>query len=163
MGPPLGVPLAHDLVRELARRLLGHPEVGGRLRDGRAVRGEPGERETVRGPQPFEAARDNTGMNALRQLTRDGEQGGEIPAGTRAPLHTVSREEIFHLLSGELLITLDGRPERITAGDTVIVNPGVALGVENPTGEVAVSWVTTSIGLEAKLADGTRIAPPWAR
>ncbi|WP_055492637.1 cupin domain-containing protein [Streptomyces sp. TP-A0356] len=87
---------------------------------------------------------------------------GEIPAGTRAPLHTVTREEIFHLLSGELVVTLDGRAERITAGDTVIVNPGATLGVENPTDEVAVSWVTTSIGLEAELADGSRIAPPWA-
>ncbi|MER6126166.1 cupin domain-containing protein [Streptomyces sp. NPDC001795] len=88
---------------------------------------------------------------------------GEIPAGTRAPLHTVNREEIFHLLSGELLITLDGHAERITAGDTVIINPGATVGVENPTSEVAISWVTTSIGLEAVLADGTRITPPWAR
>ena len=87
---------------------------------------------------------------------------GEIPAATRAPLHTVNREEIFHLLSGELLITLDGHAERITAGDTVIINPGATVGVENPTDEVAVSWVTTSIGLEAVLADGTRITPPWA-
>ncbi|MEU0740568.1 cupin domain-containing protein [Streptomyces sp. NPDC006134] len=87
---------------------------------------------------------------------------GEIPAGTRAPAHTVSREEIFHLLSGELLITLDGRTERVTAGDTVIVNPGATLGVENPTGHTAVSWVTTSLGLEAELADGTRLTPPWA-
>jgi quercetin dioxygenase-like cupin family protein len=87
---------------------------------------------------------------------------GEIPAGTKAPLHTVNREEIFHLLSGELLITLDGRTDRITAGDTVIINPGATLGVENPTAAVAVSWVTTSIGLEAELADGTRIVPPWA-
>ncbi|WP_369238893.1 cupin domain-containing protein [Streptomyces sp. R21] len=87
---------------------------------------------------------------------------GEIPAGTKAPLHTVNREEIFHLLGGELLITLDGRTERITAGDTVIINPGATLGVENPTEETAISWVTTSIGLEAELADGTRITPPWA-
>ncbi len=49
---------------------------------------------------------------------------GEIPAGTKAPAHTVDREEILHLLTGELLITLDGRTERVTAGDTVIVNPG---------------------------------------
>lgn len=49
---------------------------------------------------------------------------GEIPAGTKAPAHTVSREEIFHLLVGELILTLDGRAERIRAGDTVIVNPG---------------------------------------
>ena len=87
---------------------------------------------------------------------------GEIPAGTKAPFHTVSREEIFHLLIGELLITLDGRTDRITAGDTVIVNPGATLGVENPTDQTAISWVTTSIGLEAVLADGTRITPPWA-
>ncbi|MFJ3233262.1 cupin domain-containing protein [Streptomyces sp. NPDC086787] len=87
---------------------------------------------------------------------------GEIPAGTRAPAHTVTREEIFHLLIGELVITLDDRTERIGAGDTVIVNPGVTFAVENPTDHTAVSWVTTSIGLEAELADGTRITPPWA-
>lgn len=87
---------------------------------------------------------------------------GEIPPGTKAPAHTVNREEIFHLLDGELLITLDGRVDRITAGDTVIINPGATLAVENPADQTAVSWVTTSIGLEAELADGTRIAPPWA-
>ncbi|MFD7703059.1 cupin domain-containing protein [Streptomyces caelestis] len=87
---------------------------------------------------------------------------GEIPAGTRTPAHTVNREEIFHLLAGKLLITLDGTAHRVTAGDTVIVNPGATLAVENPATEVAVSWVTTSHGLEATLADGTRIVPPWA-
>jgi quercetin dioxygenase-like cupin family protein len=87
---------------------------------------------------------------------------GEIPAGTKAPAHTVNREEIFHLLVGELLMTLDGHTERISAGDTVIVNPGATLVVENPTDHTAISWVTTSIGLVARLADGTRITPPWA-
>jgi quercetin dioxygenase-like cupin family protein len=87
---------------------------------------------------------------------------GEIPPGTKAPAHTVNREEILHLLIGELLLTLDGRTERITAGDTVIVGPGATLSVENPTDHTAISWVTTSLGLEAVLADGTRITPPWA-
>ncbi|MCX5335285.1 MULTISPECIES: cupin domain-containing protein [unclassified Streptomyces] len=87
---------------------------------------------------------------------------GEIPAGTKAPAHTVNREEIFHLLDGELLITLDDDTHRITAGDTLIINPGATLSVENPTDRTAVSWVTTSIGLQAKLADGTVITPPWA-
>ncbi|MET8582143.1 cupin domain-containing protein [Streptomyces collinus] len=87
---------------------------------------------------------------------------GEIPPGTKAPTHTVSREEIFHLLVGELLIGLDGHTERISAGDTVIVNAGTALTVENPADHTAISWVTTSVGLEALLADGTRITPPWA-
>ncbi|WP_225838296.1 cupin domain-containing protein [Streptomyces sp. NK08204] len=87
---------------------------------------------------------------------------GEIPAGTRAPAHTVSHEEIFHLLIGELLITLDGHTERVSAGDTVIVNAGATLAVENPTDHTAVSWVTTSVGLTAELTDGTRLTPPWA-
>ncbi|KUN20720.1 cupin [Streptomyces antibioticus] len=87
---------------------------------------------------------------------------GEIPAGTKAPAHTVNREEILHLLAGELLITLDGDTHRVTAGDTVIVNPGATLSVENPTDDTAVTWVTTSIGLSAELADGTVITPPWA-
>ncbi|WP_329534834.1 cupin domain-containing protein [Streptomyces sp. NBC_01450] len=87
---------------------------------------------------------------------------GEIPAGHEAPVHTVNREEIFHLLTGELLITLDGRTERITAGDTVIINPGATLGIENPTQETATAWVTTSIGLQAELADGSVLTPPWA-
>ncbi|AZP16706.1 cupin domain-containing protein [Streptomyces aquilus] len=87
---------------------------------------------------------------------------GEIPAGTKAPAHTVNREEILHLLAGELLITLDGDTHRVTAGDTVIVNPGATLSVENPTDGTAVTWVTTSIGLSAELADGTVITPPWA-
>lgn len=87
---------------------------------------------------------------------------GEIPAGTKAPAHTVNREEIFHLLDGELLITLDDETHRITAGDALIINPGATLSVENPTDRTAISWVTTSIGLQATLADGTVITPPWA-
>ncbi|MFB7506713.1 cupin domain-containing protein [Streptomyces broussonetiae] len=86
----------------------------------------------------------------------------EIPAGTGAPARTVDREEIFHRSMGELLITLDGRTERIGAGDTVIVDPGAALTVEKPTGHTAISRGATSIGPEAEPADGTRIVPPWA-
>ena len=87
---------------------------------------------------------------------------GEIPAHSKAPLHTVNREEILHILEGELVITLDGRTERVTAGDTLIINPGVTFGAENPTDRSVITWVTTSIGLEAELADGTHIVPPWA-
>ncbi|KUN84340.1 cupin [Streptomyces bungoensis] len=87
---------------------------------------------------------------------------GEIPPGTKAPAHTVNREEIFHLLVGDLLITLDGRTERISAGDTVIIGPGATLAVENASEHTAISWVTTSVGLTARLADGTLLTPPWA-
>ncbi len=44
----------------------------------------------------------------------------------------------------------------------MIINAGATLAVENPIERTAYSWVTTSVGLEARLADGTRITPPWA-
>ncbi|MFI7010985.1 cupin domain-containing protein [Streptomyces sp. NPDC050145] len=87
---------------------------------------------------------------------------GEIPAGTKATPHTVTREEILHLLSGSLRLTLDGTAHALTAGDTAIVNAGSELALENPADSPASVWVTTSVGLEATLRDGTRIAPPWA-
>ncbi|MFD0314033.1 cupin domain-containing protein [Streptomyces flavalbus] len=86
---------------------------------------------------------------------------GEIPAATRAPAHSVSREEVLHLLDGELLVTLDGQTERVTAGDTVVVNAGAVFAVENPTDRPALTWVTTSVGMTAELADGTHVTPPW--
>ncbi|MGW0914357.1 cupin domain-containing protein [Streptomyces sp. NPDC002784] len=87
---------------------------------------------------------------------------GEIPPGTKAPAHTVNREEILHVLIGNLRITLDGTTTDITAGDTLIINPGATLAVENPADQTALTWVTTSIGLTADLPDGTRLTPPWA-
>ncbi|MGW7132082.1 cupin domain-containing protein [Streptomyces bobili] len=87
---------------------------------------------------------------------------GEVPPGTKAPAHTVSREEIFLVLVGELALTLDGRTERVGAGDTVIINAGSTLSVENPTDQTAITWVTTSVGLTAELADGSVLTPPWA-
>ncbi|MFI9770090.1 cupin domain-containing protein [Streptomyces sp. NPDC052415] len=87
---------------------------------------------------------------------------GEIPPGTKAPAHTVNREEILHVLIGNLRITLDGTTTDIAAGDSLIINPGATLAVENPTDQTALTWVTTSIGLTADLADGTRLTPPWA-
>ncbi|MEU9736329.1 cupin domain-containing protein [Streptomyces sp. NPDC048002] len=87
---------------------------------------------------------------------------GEVPPGTRAPAHTVNREEILHVLVGNLRVTVDGRTDDIAAGDTLIVNPGATLAVENPTEQTALTWVTTSVGLSAELADGTVLTPPWA-
>ncbi len=43
------------------------------------------------------------------------------PRRHRGACTPVSREEILHILEGELVITLDGRTERVTAGDTLIV------------------------------------------
>lgn len=87
---------------------------------------------------------------------------GEVPAGTAGPAHRISREEVFLVLSGSLELTLDGDARVLNPGDAAVAPPGSSVRVANPTEEPAAMWVTTSIGLEATLADGSRVTPPWA-
>ncbi|MDJ0343126.1 cupin domain-containing protein [Streptomyces sp. H10-C2] len=86
---------------------------------------------------------------------------GEIPAGTAGPAHTITREEVFLMLSGSLRFSIDGEVSTLVPGDAAVAPAGSSLGVSNPTEEPATMWVTTSVGLEAVLADGSRISPPW--
>jgi mannose-6-phosphate isomerase-like protein (cupin superfamily) len=80
----------------------------------------------------------------IRELMHPGVHGNQnqslaeatIPAGTRTLLHRHRRsEEIYHVTAGSGKMTLDGRIEAITVGDTVLIAPGSAHCVE-ATGEV---------------------------
>ena len=90
----------------------------------------------------------------------------DVPPATQGVPHTVSREEILFVLAGTLRVTIGGVPaagEQCGPGDAIVVPPGSSLRVDNPGDEPASAWVTTSAGLEAVLADGSRISPPWTR
>ena len=87
---------------------------------------------------------------------------GEVPPRSGGPAHTISREEVFLVLSGSLEFTIDGRTRLLGPGDSAIAPAGSSLGVANPTEEPASMWVTTSVGLTATLADGSQISPSWA-
>jgi quercetin dioxygenase-like cupin family protein len=87
---------------------------------------------------------------------------GEIPAGTVAPQHVISQEEVFYVLSGRLRLTIDGRSADLAPGDAAVAPAGSSLTVANPTDAPARIWVTTRVGLTAELADGSTLAPPWA-
>ena len=87
----------------------------------------------------------------------------ELSPGTEGVPHRVSREEVFLILGGRLTVTLDGETGDLTAGDVLVVPAGAELSADNRTGEVATAWVTTSVGLEATMADGSAISPPWVR
>ncbi|NBM17241.1 cupin domain-containing protein [Streptomyces sp. GC420] len=86
----------------------------------------------------------------------------EMPAGTSSPVHTVSREEIFHLLQGTVEAVLDGRAETLSPGDTAIISPGVPVQIHNRGTGTAVAWVTTTTGLSVTLGDESVLTPPWA-
>lgn len=87
----------------------------------------------------------------------------DVPAGSRGVAHTVSREEVFLLTKGAVSITIDGAVSTLGPGDAAVVPAGATLCLDNDGAEPASAWVTTSVGLEAVLADGTRVAPPWTR
>ena len=87
----------------------------------------------------------------------------ELPAGSVGVAHTITREEIFCVLSGTLRVTLDGAPSVITSGDVVVLCAGSTVSLDNPGDSLATGWVTTSVGLQAELGDGTRITPPWTQ
>ena len=95
----------------------------------------------------------------------------DVPPGSPGQPHTVTREEVVFVLAGTLHVSLSDGPETIDAaqpqpgrpGDAVVIPQGSTLRVANHGPEPASAWVTTSVGLEAVLPDGTKLTPPWTR
>jgi len=87
----------------------------------------------------------------------------EVAPGTPGVPHRVSREEVLLILGGELTATIDGVGTAVRSGDVVLVPAGASFALDNTSGAPATAWVTTTVGLEATLADGSSISPPWVR
>jgi len=87
----------------------------------------------------------------------------EVAAGTAGVEHRVSREEVVLLVSGELTVTVDGVTGPLGAGDVAFVPAGASFRIDNTSAGPATAWVTTSVGLQATLPDGSSISPPWVR
>ena len=85
-----------------------------------------------------------------------------VPAGLRGVTHRPTREEVLLVLDGELQVTLDGETSALGSGDVVLVPAGTELRVDAGAAG-ATAWVSTTPGLQAITADGTRITPPWAQ
>ena len=87
----------------------------------------------------------------------------EVLGGTTGVRHHVTREEVLYILSGTLQVSVDGQTEQAAAGDVILVPAGAEFGADNPAGEPATAWVSTSVGLHGVLPDGSWITPPWPR
>lgn len=85
----------------------------------------------------------------------------DVPADRRGVAHRPTREEVLLVLDGSLRVSLDGTEHELGPGDVVLVPADGEVRIDSgPTG--ASAWVTTTAGLEAVLADGSRLTPPWA-
>ncbi|MFI7544066.1 cupin domain-containing protein [Actinoplanes sp. NPDC049599] len=87
----------------------------------------------------------------------------DVAAGTTGVPHRVNREEVLLVLTGELTATIGDNRTTVRAGEVAFVPAGALFGLDNVSDAPAAAWVTTSIGLEATLADGSLISPPWVR
>ena len=87
----------------------------------------------------------------------------DVAPGTPGVPHRVSREEVLLVLTGELTATLDGVAATLGAGEVAFVPAGARFALDNRSDAPATAWVTTSVGLEATLPDGSSISPPWVR
>jgi mannose-6-phosphate isomerase-like protein (cupin superfamily) len=83
------------------------------------------------------------------------------PGHTSDQSHTVSRDEIFMVISGAILITPDAEP--LGPGDATVVPAGERIQIVNPGTEPAEIHVAIPAGFTATMADGTPLGtPPWA-
>jgi quercetin dioxygenase-like cupin family protein len=76
------------------------------------------------------------------------------------PEHTVNREQVWVVLEGCVDATVDGRPERANAGDTLVLPADVVRRIATPTGLVAVV-ASAAAPVVTSRVQGTRPLP-WA-
>jgi mannose-6-phosphate isomerase-like protein (cupin superfamily) len=85
-----------------------------------------------------------------------------MPPGAPGVPHTVDKEEVFLVESGQLAGVLDGEEVQLGPGDALVVPPGVLFNVGNPGPTPTELLVCTSAGVRATL-DGQIIEPVWAQ
>ena len=84
----------------------------------------------------------------------------ELEPGQRFAEHTHDHEEVFHVLSGRLTISLGGEETALQAGDTVMIPPGVS-HFPFAGDEPGVLLAMVPVGTVLIRPDGERTSPPW--
>lgn len=82
-------------------------------------------------------------------------------AGARSAPHSLTREEIFVVLSGQLCVEMEGSTQVANEGDVILVPPNVEFTASAPAG--AELLCCFPVGGQARLATGELITPPWAQ
>ncbi|MFJ7587067.1 cupin domain-containing protein [Streptomyces sp. NPDC097617] len=85
-----------------------------------------------------------------------------MPAGSTGPEHSVSREQVWTLTAGFLEVTCEGRTERVTAGQALVLPPDVPRRIHAAeTFEAYVAMRADGV-VTVPGEEGTRVLP-WAR
>lgn len=87
----------------------------------------------------------------------------EFEPNTPGLEHTMTKEEILHVLDGVLEVDIDEQHYTARRGDAVLVPSGAQFRVSNDSAEPARAWVVTSLGMQASMGSGEAVSPPWAQ
>lgn len=77
--------------------------------------------------------------------------------------HTMTEEEVLHVLEGELDNEIAEQAFTAGAGDAVLVPAGAQFRVSNSSDLPARAWVVTTLGMNAEMLSGEELSPPWAQ
>ena len=85
----------------------------------------------------------------------------QLTPSTQTPPHSLTREEIFVVLSGTVRAVIDGSASDAHPGDAIVV-PKDAEVVLSCVGQGAEVLCCLPVGGQARLQDGQLFTPPWA-
>jgi quercetin dioxygenase-like cupin family protein len=86
----------------------------------------------------------------------------DVPAGETPTPHELTDEEIFVVLDGAAAVTIDGETSTATAGDSIVVPPGVSFVLANAGAQNLRLLCCLPVGGQARLPGGEPFTPPWA-
>jgi mannose-6-phosphate isomerase-like protein (cupin superfamily) len=86
----------------------------------------------------------------------------EIPVGETPTPHELTDEEIFVVLEGAAVVTIDGDVSAASVGDAVVVPAGVSFVLANEGEQVLRLLCCLPVGGQAVLPGGKPFTPPWA-
>jgi mannose-6-phosphate isomerase-like protein (cupin superfamily) len=86
-----------------------------------------------------------------------------LEPGASSPEHTLTRDEVFIVLSGEATFEVEGRHHQIARGDAICVPPEVAFRLSNAGAEPFTAICCMAAGGEARIGGGDPFPIPWAQ
>lgn len=85
----------------------------------------------------------------------------DLQPGQRLPEHTHDYEEVFHVLSGTITVSLDGEETLLGPGDTVMVPPGVSHFSYADGSQATAILAMMPVGTIMIRPGSERVTPPW--
>jgi quercetin dioxygenase-like cupin family protein len=86
-----------------------------------------------------------------------------LASGAAGSEHTLDREEIFVVLAGRAVATIDGDEHHLRPGDALVVPPHRPFSLANPHGESFEAVAALPVGGRVHIPGSHPFVPPWAK